>query len=171
MKVMFVCMGNICRSPLAHAIFQDLVDARGLRETIHVESSGTDAYHTGEQADRRMRETAARHGTHIDHRALHLSPRHLAEYDLIIAMDQANLRGIQRLAQGRSEFLAKVHLLREFEPGADATERSAPEGVPDPYYGGAAGFETVYAIVSRCCEVLLEWVLERIDDGNRPARP
>ena len=169
MKVMFVCMGNICRSPLAHAVFQDLVDARGLRATILVESSGTDAYHTGEQADRRMRETAARHGTHIDHRALHLSPRHLAEYDLIVAMDQANLRGIERLAQGRSELLAKVHLLREFEPNRAA--EAAVEGVPDPYYGGADGFETVYAIVSRCCAVLLEWVLERIDDGSQPARP
>ncbi len=169
MKVMIVCMGNICRSPLAHTIFQDLVDARGLRDTILVESSGTDAYHTGEPADRRMRQTAARHGTHIDHRALHLSPRHLVEYDLIIAMDQANLRGIERLAQGRRELLAKVHLLREFEPNRAAD--AAVEGVPDPYYGAADGFETVYAIVSRCCAVLLDWVLERIDNGSPSARP
>jgi protein-tyrosine phosphatase len=161
MKVMFVCMGNICRSPLAHAVFEDIVAAHGLSDSISVESSGTHAYHVGEQADPRMRHTAARHGTHIDHAARHFRPDHLREYDIIVAMDQDNLRGIQRMAEEDAALLARVHLMREFEPDGPSSE-----GVPDPYYGGEQGFETVYAIVKRCAETLFE----RIQNGDLPAR-
>ncbi len=163
MKVMFVCMGNICRSPLAHAIFEKIVAEHGddSLEPIEVESSGTIAYHVGKQADERMRRTAARHGIRIDHLARHLRRRDLEEYDLILAMDDDNLRDIRRLAADDESLLAKVHLLREFEPTG-----ASREGVPDPYYGGDQGFENVFAIVRRCAEELYK----RISDGDLPTR-
>jgi protein-tyrosine-phosphatase len=127
-KIMFVCMGNICRSPLAEAIF------------------GTIEYHVGEPSDPRMREVARRHGVFINHRAQALTPRHLDECDAVLCMDRENLRDVRMMAKSDAH-RRKIALLRDYDP-------EGPGDVPDPYYGGKSGFETVYAIVSRSCEAL-----------------
>lgn len=145
MRIMFVCMGNICRSPLAHAVFEKMAREAGL--DVFVESSGTDAYHVGEQADSRMRRTAAARGVTINHYARRFNPQDLDDYDLIIPMDKGNLREVKRHA--RSEHLSKIHLMRAWDPQG-GTE------VPDPWYGGDEGFENVFSIVDRSCRALTE---------------
>ncbi|MBN2340524.1 MAG: low molecular weight phosphotyrosine protein phosphatase [Deltaproteobacteria bacterium] len=147
-KIMFVCLGNICRSPLAHAVFESLVQEAGLTN-FKIESSGTTAYHVGELPDARMRATASEHGVKMTHRARQLKPSDLDHYDLILAMDNENLSNIRRLAAS-PEQLNKIQLFRDYDPeGGNGAE------VPDPYYGGAAGFENVFQIVHRTAGHLL----------------
>lgn len=148
-RIMFVCTGNICRSPLAHAVFEDLVHRAGRQGEFEVESSGTTAYHVGEPADARMRKTARQHGVDINHRARHFSAYDFEEYDLILAMDNQNLANIKRQAPD-STAANKVRLFRDFDPAAQPGSE-----VPDPYYGGAEGFERVYTMVERTCRELL----------------
>lgn len=149
-NIMFVCMGNICRSPLAHAVFEKMVQDQGLGDRFHIESAGTINYHAGEPADPRMRATAAQHGVIVDHRANHLSPADLDTYDIILAMDRDNLSNIRALVQ-QPEQLEKIRLFREFDP-----EGGPNAEVPDPYYGGPAGFEQVYQMVERTSRALLD---------------
>ncbi len=146
-RVMFVCLGNICRSPVAHAVFEDLVRQEGLDDRISVESSGTGAWHLGEPADSRMRRTARKHGVTIDHRARAFSPADFREYDLILAMDRQNYRDI--MSRGSAEDREKVRMFRDFDPAGSGD-------VPDPYYGGPEGFEDVYRIVERTARALLD---------------
>ncbi len=148
-RVMFVCTGNICRSPLAHAVFSQKARKAGKGDQFMIESSGTTAYHEGDQADPRMRKTARVHNVRIDHRARHFSVHDFDNYDLILAMDTANLASLRRIAPN-GEADAKVKLFRDFDP-----EGSPNAEVPDPYYGGGDGFEKVFAIVDRTCDSLL----------------
>ena len=151
---MFVCTGNICRSPLGHALLQNLVDQRGLSDHFFIESSGLSAYHVGEEADSRMRATAARHGAGFSHYSRKFYPEDLKTYDLVLAMDQthfADLENLSRQFQGTAE----IRMFRDDDP-------EGPGDVPDPWYGGAKGFETVYEMVNRTCGSLLEEVLGRI---------
>ena len=151
MKVMFVCLGNICRSPLAHAVFETMVN--DLELDIEVESCGMGAWHVGEPADSRMRSCAAGHGVNINHYARRFNPSDLDDYDLIIPMDKSNLKDIKRYA--KPEHMKKIHLMREWDPEG-GTE------VPDPWYGGPDGFETVYSIVERSCAVLVDELKEKL---------
>jgi protein-tyrosine phosphatase len=159
MKIMFVCLGNICRSPLAHAVFEDCLRRTDpeLAAQIEVESSGTSGYHVGEQADERMRQTARARGVTLDHRARQFRRADFRTYDLVVAMDRSNAAELRRLAAGDEAAVAKIRLLREFEPDGRRTE-----DVPDPYYGGERGFQEVFEIAERCCRVLHE----RIRDGD-----
>ncbi len=149
-KIMFVCMGNICRSPAAHAVFEQKVKERGLEAEYIVESSGTHAYHVGEDADPRMRKTLADHGIHFHHPAQRFKPVMLDEYDVVLAMDGRNFRDMNNLAGGHQNF-ERVQMFRSYDP-----EGSAQDDVPDPYYGGDGGFEHVFQIVERSCSVLLD---------------
>jgi protein-tyrosine phosphatase len=149
-KILFVCMGNICRSPLAHAVFEHLAAQRGVADLFAVDSCGTHAYHVGELADPRMRAAAKEHGVRIDHRARHLRPQDLNHFDIIAAADRDNLADIRMLATSEEQ-LAKVVLLRDFDP-----DPAGEPDVPDPYYGGARGFEKVFQIVHRSCGMLLD---------------
>lgn len=159
MKIMFVCTGNICRSPLAEAIFRSLAESHGVSERFVIDSTGTTAYHVGQDSDARMSAVAARHGVRIRHRSKQLTASHLQDFDLVLAMDRSNLREIGYLADGGME---KVRLFRDFDPQADGGAE-----VPDPYYGGRAGFELVYQIVERTCRSLLS----RLLDGVAASRP
>ena len=150
-KVFFVCLGNICRSPLAEAIFQNIVNQNGKSSEYFVDSSGTGAWHVGENPDPRMQATAARHSVPMDHKAQKFQKKHFAEFDYIFAMDQDNYNDIVSQTQNADE-RAKVRLLREFDD--DALNPKA--GVPDPYYGGAQGFEEVYEICTRSCEKVFD---------------
>ena len=148
-RILFVCMGNICRSPLAEALFQNLLERRGLQSGYMVASAGTGNWHVGDPADGRMRATARRHGIELRGRAQQVSPQDFDRFDLMLAMDRANLSQLGRMARDDSD-RARIRLLREFDPQA-----GADLDVPDPYFGGADGFERVYEMVARACEHLL----------------
>lgn len=153
-KIMFVCMGNICRSPLAHGVFQKMVTIHGLSDHFEIESSGTTGYHMGELPDHRMSQTALSHGYDLKHRARRFMPHDLEDYDLVLAMDKENLRDIMAQASD-DEQRRKVKLFRDFDPlGYENSE------VPDPYYGGPEGFDNVFKIVERTSKSLMEKLSE-----------
>lgn len=159
MRIMFVCTGNICRSPLAHRMLEKQARERGLADRITVESTGTDHWHVGEEVDSRMRRTAAAHGLKLSHRARQIGAEDLRDSDLVLAMSAGHLRALhslQRRAGGLNG--TAVRLFREFDPQVSGSQR-VPD-VPDPYYGGESGFEEVYRIVERTCSALLD-ALER----------
>jgi protein-tyrosine phosphatase len=150
MKICFICLGNIVRSPLAEAIFNQLAVKQGVTEHYLVESAGTDDWHIGEPPDARMRRVAARHGLIYDHRGRQIHPRELDHYDLLVAMDRDNRKALMQMARTAAQ-QEKIRLLREFDPlGGDNA------AVPDPYYGGVDGFEEVYLIIERSIRGLLE---------------
>lgn len=146
--VLFVCMGNICRSPTAEGVFRHHVDAAGLSENIEIDSAGTHAYHVGEPPDRRARAAAERRGMSLDGiRARRVSTTDFERFDYIIAMDEDNLYRLREEAP--DEHRAELRLFLEFSAGVE-TE------VPDPYYGGTAGFERVLDLVEDASRGLLE---------------
>lgn len=153
-KICFVCLGNICRSPTAEGIFQNLVSERGLDTYFEIDSAGTSAYHEGESANSKSQNTAKKYGITLHSRARQLKPGDLDYYDLILAMDQENLSNIKQLANGVHE--GKIGLLRDFDPKPGDGE------VPDPYFGGLRGFEKVFRIVKRSCENLLDELEDHI---------
>ncbi|MGA1494808.1 MAG: low molecular weight protein-tyrosine-phosphatase [Rhodothermales bacterium] len=149
-RVLFVCLGNICRSPLAEGVFRDKVRAAGLDGIIDIDSAGTGAWHVGNPPDRRMMATAKRQGVEISaQRARQFVDTDLADFDHILAMDKSNLHDILFLDAG-DDFGHRVTLFRQWDPEPGDYE------VPDPYYGGDAGFEHVYEIVDRTAEALLK---------------
>lgn len=152
-SVLFVCLGNICRSPLAEGVFRHLVQEHEVEDQFEIDSAGTGAWHAGEPADRRSASVAAQHGIHLEGTARKVVPSDFRRFDLIVAMDQDNLRDLERMAD-RAGGHDGLHLLREFDPEGRGGD------VPDPYYGGPGGFDTVYAMVHRSCETLLDDLLE-----------
>ncbi len=148
-KILFVCLGNICRSPLAHAIFQDLVDKNGLSEEFEIESCGIGAWHVGDMPDSRMIAEAKKHGVIMNHPARTLQVMDLEYFNLILPMDLSNKGDL--LARSLPEFEDKIKLFRTFDPEAESENAE----VPDPYYGGKEGFSNVYQIVERTCVNLL----------------
>jgi protein-tyrosine phosphatase len=148
-SVLFVCLGNICRSPLAEGVFRHLADEAGLTERFDIDSAGTGSWHVGERPDARAAMVALQHGVALDCRARQLTEDDLRRFDYVIAMDRENLQNIRRMADAIGSE-AEVVLLRDFDPEGGGDE------VPDPYYGGASGFETVYEMVQRSCAHLLE---------------
>jgi protein-tyrosine phosphatase len=150
MRLLFVCMGNICRSPTAEGVMRSLVREHGLADRIEIDSAGTGGWHAGEPPDARATETARLRGIDLAGAARQVVPEDFERYDLIVAMDRENLRAI--LAMAPDEAAAnRVRLLREFDP-----EASGDLDVPDPYYGGDRGFETVLDQVQAACRGLLE---------------
>lgn len=147
-SVLFVCLGNICRSPLAEGIFLHLVEEAGLEERFEIDSAGTGSWHVGEVPDARASLVASQHGVDLPSRARQLIEADLERFDYVIAMDRENLRNIERMADATGSE-AQVRLLRDFDPEGEGE-------VPDPYYGGASGFETVYTMVMRSCQSLLD---------------
>ena len=150
--VLFVCLGNICRSPLAEGVFRAVVREAGLEDAFEVDSAGTSNYHRGEAPDPRTVETAARRGVRLSHAARQITGQDLHTFDYLLVMDEQNLAKVRRLAESvRPD--AEIHLLRAF----DAEEAGVRE-VPDPYFGGRDGFEHVHEMVERACRGLLEHI-------------
>jgi protein-tyrosine phosphatase len=150
-RLLFVCLGNICRSPTAEGVMRDLVEREGLQEEIELDSAGTGSWHVGEPPDARASATAARRGITLDGRARQVHGPDFEDFDLILAMDSSNLAELRRLAPGEQQ-RAKVRLLREYDP-ASAGRRDLD--VPDPYYGAPGGFEEVLDLVQAACGGLL----------------
>lgn len=149
-RILFVCLGNIVRSPAAENLFRYHAEQAGVGDKYEIDSAGTASYHVGDPPDSRMRQVAAGRGLQYDGRGRQIRPRDLDEYDLIIPMDTHNFDDLQSLAS-RGNPRAKIRLMRDFDPQADG-ERS----VPDPYYGGIDGFERVYDILERSTRCLLD---------------
>jgi protein-tyrosine phosphatase len=154
-RILFVCMGNICRSPTAHAVFRKMVQEEGLTERIWIDSAGTHAYHIGEPPDSRSQQTALRRGIDMgDLRARKVQRGDFSDYHYILAMDQDNLSNLRTLA-AQSTAAARVELFLDY-----ADDWSEQE-VPDPYYGGAQGFERVFDMVEAASRGLLESLRSR----------
>ena len=149
-SVLFVCLGNICRSPLAEGIFAALSEERGVDGQFHLDSAGTGAYHSGEPPDSRSTAVAAAHGIRLTGVARQVTPGDLERFDVIVAMDRSNRRSLERLRRRVGGGQAEIVMMRDYEPGARDPD------VPDPYYGGPDGFERVYRILERACNGLLD---------------
>jgi protein-tyrosine phosphatase len=147
LRVCFVCLGNICRSPTAEAIFRRDVYAAGLEDAFDIDSAGTGDWHLGELAHVSTRAEARQRGVEITHRARQFTARDLREFDWVLAMDRSNVANLHRLADQDATLKGKVRLLREFEPSSDSLD------VPDPYHDG--GFDVVFEICERASAGLL----------------
>jgi protein-tyrosine phosphatase len=156
MRICFVCLGNICRSPTAHGVMERVVADAGLGASVVIDSAGTAAYHIGELPDERSRTAARRRGVELDHLARQFTRADLDRFDLVIAMDRQNLQHLKALRGGRTA--PEVVLLRSFDPTA------APGAeVPDPWAGGERGFEEVLDQCERACKGLLAHLRERLE--------
>jgi protein-tyrosine phosphatase len=150
-RILFVCMGNICRSPTAEGVLRHLVAERGLEGEIDIESAGTGGWHVGDPPDSRSAAAARKRGITLDGAARQVHADDFDDFDLLLAMDSDNLAELRALMPSGSEH--KVRMLREF----DAASAGGPDlDVPDPYYGGPNGFEDVLDQVEAACRGLLD---------------
>jgi protein-tyrosine phosphatase len=150
-RVLFVCLGNICRSPTAEAVMRGLVRKAGLEGDIHVESAGTGSWHVGEPPDPRSAQAAALRGVEMTGTARQVRAADFGDFDLILAMDRANRDALHDLAPD-DDARARVRLLREFDPASAA---AGDLDVPDPYFGETGGFDHVLDLVEAACRGLL----------------
>lgn len=149
-SVLFVCMGNICRSPTGEGLFRAHVEAEGLVDAVLIDSAGTISYHTGNPPDPRMRAAAARRGYHLGGSARQVRRQDFRDFELVVAMDRDNYSDLVALG-GAQE--GQIRLLSSFLPAG------APVDVPDPYYGGDQGFETVLDMIEEACPAILDHLL------------
>ncbi len=153
-KILFVCSGNICRSPAAEAICKKLAELQGIGHRLEIDSAGTGSWHVGDSADRRMQSHANKRGYHLDSVSRKINPRtDFENFDLIIAMDNSNVRDLRALTRD-SGYLSKIHRMTDF------AVTSAYSEIPDPYYGGDEGFELVLDLLEESCRGLLEKIMK-----------
>jgi protein-tyrosine phosphatase len=151
-KILFVCLGNICRSPLAEAIFNKKVNSAGLSNKIISDSAGTGNYHVGKNPDPRSIDVARKHKIPIHHKGRQITINDASAFDYLIAMDESNKRNIIHLMGQNPEGLLLMRDFDEVEKGGD---------VPDPYYGGQDGFENVYQILDHSLDNLLKFLIDK----------
>lgn len=154
-SVLFVCLGNICRSPLAEGVFVHLIKERGLDSFFTVDSCGTSAYHKGEPPHSESQRVARHHGIDISgQKSRPLRKSDYEDFDLIVAMDKKNRADLES-AKPEISSKAKIISLRQFENGSEIIEDYLD--VPDPYFGGSSGFDLVYNTIYCCSVNLLDW--------------
>jgi protein-tyrosine phosphatase len=153
-RISFVCLGNICRSPIAEGVFRHLAAQAGQGDQFEIESAGLGPWHIGEAPDPRARQAARAHGLRLDSIAQQIKPRDFARLDHVIALDGEVAASLREMAPTPAD-RAKVRLLREFDPLAESGRRRDLD-VPDPYYGADDGFETVYQMIERSARGLLD---------------
>ncbi|MBQ7855630.1 MAG: low molecular weight phosphotyrosine protein phosphatase [Alistipes sp.] len=154
-RVLFVCLGNICRSPAANGIMEKMVAEAGLQKCIEVDSAGVMGWHAGNLPDPRMVQAAASHGYNLTHRARQVREEDYYNFDMIIVMDDSNYEEVSRLAPER-KYLDKLYRMTEF-----TTEYPDYHYVPDPYYEGVEGFHLVIGMLENGCRELLKQLSER----------
>lgn len=155
-RVLFVCLGNICRSPLAEAIFNQLIREEGLEEQIACDSAGTGDWHVGEPPDPRTQEVARRYDVPIHHHGQQFDPVTAATFQYVIAMDRQNRADMEAQIPSLDAVSYQLFLMREFDddPGS--------QDVPDPYWGGEQGFDDMYHLLRRCCVNLLTHLKQQL---------
>lgn len=148
-RVLMICMGNICRSPLAEGLFRHLMNEAGVAHRFDLDSCGTGGWHAGERADARMRDVAEQNGVQLDSRARQIRDDDLEAFDYLVCMDEENRQHVLDMGAPPT----KVSLLLEHDPECELRE------VPDPYYGDVDGFSLVFRLVKPACQALLEHAL------------
>ncbi len=172
LRVLMVCMGNICRSPIAEVVLRDRLDAAGLSEQVTVDSCGTGDWHEGQDADPRTHAVLVDHGYSLDHTARGFRATWFLERDLVLAMDHDNMRSLRRMAR-RVEIssgvaavgvIAPLHFLRSYDPAlSHCSDDDHQLDVPDPYIGGADGFRDVLAMIERAVDgVMVTYILPEL---------
>ena len=152
-RITCVCLGNICRSPMAEVVIRHEIESAGLADRVIVESAGTGHWHVGHDADPRARLTLESAGYTFEHAARQFEPQWFSDSDLILAMDSENLTNLQNLAETYGETAPDIRLLRSFDPTAETNAE-----VPDPYYGGEEGFTEVLHMVQRAATGVVDSV-------------
>lgn len=149
-RLLFVCLGNICRSPAAESIMAGMIQKNGLQDVIEVDSAGTSGWHAGELPDARMRSQGERRGYDFLSRSRKFRPADFDDFDYILTMDGQNFSDVKSIARNQGQ-INKIHLITEFS-------RQSPHHnhIPDPYYGGESGFELVLDLLEDACEGLLQ---------------
>ena len=155
-SVLFVCLGNICRSPLGEGVLAHRLEEADLSDRVHVDSAGTGTWHQGEPPDPRSTDVAMRHGISLRGRARRVRAEDFNEFDYIFAMDRSNLRDLRHL-ESQADGGALLSLFREFDPHPDGDL-----DVPDPYYGGADGFDLMFEMIDRTCASFVQHLLSEL---------
>ncbi|KAI9230372.1 MAG: phosphotyrosine protein phosphatase I superfamily [Piptocephalis tieghemiana] len=146
-RILFVCLGNICRSPMAEAVFRQMVLDRGLEKDFDIDSAGTAAYHVGDTPDSRSVACCKKHGVPVNHRGRQVTKADFTSFTHLLCMDESNLRDLRATAP-KSKDIAHVGLLGDFDPKGDRI-------IKDPYYGATDGFERNFHQVTRSCSAFL----------------
>ena len=149
-SVLFVCLGNICRSPTGEGVLQKFLSDKGLSESVFVDSAGTIGYHDGNAADSRMKKAAATRGYDLLSRSRKVTHEDMERFDLVLAMDRSNFDDLQSVHNAPT---ATVMMLSDF------LDDNWPDDVPDPYYGGAQGFEVVLDMIEAACPAIITWLV------------
>lgn len=158
-KVLFVCLGNICRSPVAEGVFKDLVQKHNLEDQISCDSAGTKGWHAGQSPDQRAIKNALDNGIVLTHKGREIKTADFDTFDHIVVMDESNFKDVYELyykTKHTTPSAEKLFLLRDYDPKVKGVK-----DVPDPYYGSALDFEEVFHIVQRSCATLLEHLIEK----------
>lgn len=159
-KVLFVCLGNICRSPIAHGIMQNLIQQLHLENKFMIDSAGTSAYHVGGLSDKRSLDVLAQHGIKLDHLVRQFRYNDMEVFDFILVMDHLNYEDVLNSARTDKQ-RSKVFLLRSFDP-----EVSDDFNVPDPYYGNNSDFEDVYLMCERSIRGFIQYTYKNQINSN-----
>ncbi|MGD1841485.1 MAG: low molecular weight protein-tyrosine-phosphatase [Thermonemataceae bacterium] len=153
-RVLFVCLGNICRSPMAEGILRHMLEEQDLQDKVYVDSAGTSTYHLGELADYRTRKVLTNKGITLTHEARQIQAEDFETFDYILAADKSNIENILKVRPSTQE-AKEVILIRQFDPS------NTGEEVPDPYHGNMGHFEEVYSMLEDTLEAFLSYLKEK----------